>query len=132
MDHFPVFTVRTVVVFTGDGADALNSMDKAWGSRMRLFIVHNQRRSISSCGCTFGSVSEIQSGWFVLGVNGNFALDADYLSREGPAVNSWAAAVLRKLRGRVVGGAPLPVAVALPVGGAPLPVAVAIRVTNDY
>ena len=45
VDHFPVFTVRTVVVFTGDGADALNSMDKAWGSRMRLSIsVQNEQR----------------------------------------------------------------------------------------
>ena len=38
----------------------------------------------------------------VLGVNGKFALDADYLSREGLGVNLWAAAVLRKLCGCVV------------------------------
>ena len=45
MDQFPVFTVTTVVVFTGDGADALNSMHKAWGSRMRLSIsVQNEQR----------------------------------------------------------------------------------------
>ena len=43
---------------------------------------------VSGGGRAFGSVSEIQSGWFVLGVNGKFALDADYLSREGPAVHS--------------------------------------------
>ena len=45
MDHFRVFTVRTVVVYTGDGANALNSMHKAWGSRMRLSIgVQNEQR----------------------------------------------------------------------------------------
>ena len=68
MDHFPVFTVRTVVVFTGDGADALNSMDKAWGSRMRLSInvqmnsdgvLNLVNLSVSRGGCIFGSVSEI-------------------------------------------------------------------------
>ena len=31
---------------------------------------------VSRGGCTFGSVSEIQSGWFMLGLNVWFALDA--------------------------------------------------------
>ena len=52
---------------------------------MRFFIsVQNEQRwcaepgesSRVGGGRAFGSVSEIQSGWFVLGVNGWFALDA--------------------------------------------------------
>ena len=57
---------------------------------MRFFIrlQKEQRWCAEPDEHAFGSVSEIQSGWFVLGVNGKFALDADYLSREGPAVHS--------------------------------------------
>ena len=69
MDQFPVFMVTTVVVFTGDGRDALNSMRKAWGSRMRLSInvqmnsdgvLNLVNLPVSRGGCIFGSVSEIQ------------------------------------------------------------------------
>ena len=48
---------------------------------MRFFISlqKEQRWCAESDEHAFGSVSEIQSGWFVLGMNGKFALDADSL-----------------------------------------------------
>ena len=85
MDQFPVFIVTTVVVFTGDGTDALNSMHEAWGSRMRLSInvqmnsdgvLNLVNLPVSRGGCILGSVSEIQSNCFMLGLNVWFALDA--------------------------------------------------------
>ena len=85
MDQFSVFTARTVVDYTGDGANALNSMHKALGSRMRLSInvqmnsdgvLNLVNLPVSRGGCILGSVSEIQSDCFMLGLNVWFALDA--------------------------------------------------------